>query len=397
MPSITHDADWPRVSRELPSPESLVDARTSPVVDPRGATFLYRGKADAVRLRCWIRGLPGSLPFERLADTDTWALRLELPTASRLEYKLEIEANGHAEWMLDPLNQDTAADPFGANSVCKAYGYVRPTWSLPDPAAPVGAIDELPIESDAFGDTRRVGIYLPARFDRSKSHPLLVVHDGFDYLNYASLQVVLDNLIDRGDVAPLVAVLTQARDRTREYAANDAHATFVTAEIPAALERRLGLKAASSCLLMGASFGAVAALHAAWSHPGAWHGLVLQSGSFATAVGRHDWEPAAFEAISGFVRRFRAATERAAQRIYVSCGVYESLIEENRELVPLLDRHGLDVRYEESRDGHHWENWRDRLKNALAWVCPGRPGSPPAATGARPAATAFPDGGNLRT
>jgi enterochelin esterase family protein len=52
----------------------------------------------------------------------------------------------------------------------------------------------------------------------------------------------------------------------------------------------------------------------------------------------------------------------------VSCGVYESLIEENRRLLPVLDGQGLDVRYEEARDGHHWENWRDRLRNALTWL-----------------------------
>ena len=29
---------------------------------------------------------------------------------------------------------------------------------------------------------------------------------------------------------------------------------------------------------------------------------------------------------------------------------------------------GLDVRYEEANDGHHWENWRDRLQSALHWT-----------------------------
>ena len=46
----------------------------------------------------------------------------------------------------------------------------------------------------------------------------------------------------------------------------------------------------------------------------------------------------------------------------MSCGIYESLIYENRSLVPLLTEHGLSVRYEEVRDGHNWENWRDRLQ-----------------------------------
>jgi enterochelin esterase family protein len=366
--TTSDDVDSIRVSRDLPRPESLLDARTSPIVDPHGATFVYRGKADAVRWRCWLRGLPGSQPLQRLAATDTWALRIELPAGSRIEYKFEIEKDGHVEWILDPLNPVTAADPFGANSVCQGYGYVRPAWTVADPAVRAGAIDELFVHSRAFAETRRLGLYLPARFDRTQRYPLLVVHDGFDYLHYASLEVVLDNLIHRGDIPPLIAVLTAASDRQREYAASDAHASFVAAEIPAALEQRFRLRSASARILIGASFGAVAALHAAWTHPHAYGGLVLQSGSFAADDGRHDWEAATFDAISSFVRRFRAAPGRPAARIYVSCGVYESLIEDNRELVPVLEHHGLDVRYEESRDGHHWENWRDRLRSALTWL-----------------------------
>jgi enterochelin esterase family protein len=368
MTSAIQDVDSIRVSRDLPGPESLLGARTSPIVDPHGATFIYRGTADAVRLRSWIRGLPGSPPLQRLPDTDAWALRIELPSGSRIEYKLEVERDGHVDWILDPLNPVTASDPFGENSVCHGHGYVRPEWTLPDPRAPAGTVEELSVESVAFAERRKVGLYVPAQLDGARRLPLLVVHDGFDYLNYASLQVVLDNLVHRGEIPPLVAVLTQTGDRVHEYAGSDAHAAFVATEIPGALERRFGLGPAASRVLMGASFGAVAALHAAWRHPRAYGGLVLQSGSFATDPGRHDWGAATFDAISSFVRRFRASPDRPADRIYVSCGVYESLIEENRRLLPVLDGQGLDVRYEEARDGHHWENWRDRLRNALTWL-----------------------------
>ena len=72
-----------------------------------------------------------------------------------------------------------------------------------------------------------------------------------------------------------------------------------------------------------------------------------------------------------FVNAFRAAPGRPASRAYVACGVYESLIYENRSMVPVLQDNGLDVRYSEARDGHNWENWRDRLRDALSWIFPG--------------------------
>ena len=42
-----------------------------------------------------------------------------------------------------------------------------------------------------------------------------------------------------------------------------------------------------------------------------------------------------------------------------------------RSLVPLLQGTGMEVKYVESRDGHNWENWRDRLREGLSWLFPG--------------------------
>jgi enterochelin esterase family protein len=72
-----------------------------------------------------------------------------------------------------------------------------------------------------------------------------------------------------------------------------------------------------------------------------------------------------------FMRGFRARPTTVADRAFMSCGTYESLIYENRSLVPLLQSTGMSVRYIESRDGHNWENWRDRLRDGLSWLLPG--------------------------
>jgi enterochelin esterase family protein len=122
---------------------------------------------------------------------------------------------------------------------------------------------------------------------------------------------------------------------------------------------------------MGASFGGVGALSTAWRHQGVFGKLLLQSGSFAfTDIGDNPRGPA-FDPVVTFMNRFREQPGKPAQKIYVSCGTYESLIYENRSMVPLLQAAGLDVRYTEARDGHNWENWRDRQREALAWLFPG--------------------------
>ena len=43
----------------------------------------------------------------------------------------------------------------------------------------------------------------------------------------------------------------------------------------------------------------------------------------------------------------------------------------NRSMVPVFEAAGMTVRYTEARDGHSWENWRDRLRDGLSWIFPG--------------------------
>jgi enterochelin esterase-like enzyme len=40
-------------------------------------------------------------------------------------------------------------------------------------------------------------------------------------------------------------------------------------------------------------------------------------------------------------------------------------------MVPVFEGAGMTVRYTEARDGHSWENWRDRLRAGLSWIFPG--------------------------
>ena len=349
--------------------EALLGGREVPLREGRRATFLYRGPAERVELRHWIYGLEPDPPFRRLDGTDVWALTLELPEDSRVEYKLAVVEDGHERVILDPLNPRRAHDPFGANSVLRMPGYERPAWTRPDPAAPRGRLRKLSVESAAFGGRRSVRVYEPAAVPPPGGLSLLVVHDGDDFLRYAGLRPVLDNLIAAGAVAPLVVAFTQpSGERLEEYAADPRQARFVAEELVPALERRLPLAPGpESRGLAGASLGAVASLATAWLRPGRFGRLLLQSGSFARDTRRGP----AFAPVAELMQRFLAAPGRPAGRIFVSCGVYESLVVENRALVPELEAAGARVRYRETRDGHHWEGWRDGWGEALPFLFPG--------------------------
>jgi enterochelin esterase-like enzyme len=345
-----------------------------PIVEGSRCTFLHRGEADEVFLVQRIPGLPGRMPMRRLWGSDLWYLVLELPEGSRVEYQIEVRRNHHDERFNDPLNPNLSHSPMGSSSVCFARGYTTPDWALPDPEARPGELTtELIVPSRALDRTCDVTLYLPARFRRTASYPLLVVHDGGDFLQYASAKTVLDNLIHRLDVAEMVVAFLHPQDRLTEYANSPAHARFLTKELLPALEGRLPLVGSRSgrCLL-GSSFGAVASLSAAYRSPDVYGSLVLMSGSFVfTDIGTNHGGGRAFDPVVTFVNRYRAKPRRLADRLFVTCGVYEPLIVPNRSMVPTFESTGMEVRYVEARDGHNWENWRDRMRDALSYVYPG--------------------------
>jgi enterochelin esterase family protein len=352
--------------------DRFIAEHSFPLVEGTSVTFVWRGQANAVNLRQWVFGLPSSRPLRRLQGTELWVHTMELPRGSRVEYKFEVIRGHEQAWIEDPLNDARATDPFGANSVCHCDGYEVPDWTFENPTARQGRIEQRSIDSAAFGDARQVQVYIPARFRATRRYPLLVVHDGADYLEYAGLKTVLDNLIHRLEIPSMIVALTSSGNRMEEYTVCEAHARFLVEELVPALEAEFPLESQpAGRALMGASLGAVATFAAAAHAPGFFGRLLLQSGSFAFSdIGEQDLPPPLI-GVADFVNAYRGDPVHLADRVFMSCGIYESLIYENRSLVPILQATDMDVRFAEARDGHNWENWRDRLREGLSWLFPG--------------------------
>lgn len=321
-------------------------------------TFVYRGEADEVLLVQRITGQTGRLPMQRVDGTDRWSVDLEVPSGSRLNYQFDIRHGDHVERVNDPLNPLRSRSPVGDSSVLHAHGYETPEWTLPSSDVEPGELRDLVVTG------RDVILYRPRNVGGAL--PLLVIHDGRDFLTYAAAATVLDNLIHRGEVAPVAVAFVNPKDREVEYADSDAHAIFLRDELLPYLAEVTPLRGRPS--LLGSSFGAIASLSAAYLSPDTYGSLILLSGSFVltNASGNRTFDP-----VVAFVNRYRRDPRPVADRMYLSCGVYEPLIAGNRAMLPVFRATGMDVRYTESRDGHAWENWRDRLREALSWTFPG--------------------------
>jgi enterochelin esterase-like enzyme len=121
-------------------------------------------------------------------------------------------------------------------------------------------------------------------------------------------------------------------------------------------------------VLLGASLGALAALHAHFRNPGVFGGLVLQSGSFFRR--RFDSSESGFGRFGRITRFVGHVHGRRgfAPRIptAITCGTAEENLDNNRALAEALERRGWDVSAHWHPDAHNWISWRDSLHPHLA-------------------------------
>ena len=357
--------------------DTAVDAffakHSLPLVEGSLATFVVRTHADAVYLRHGVNPLPNDLVLKQIPETDVWFLTIELESGSRVEYQFEIVHDGVWRRFNDPHNPRLARSPVGDCSVCYGPGYMVPDWATFHADAPPGRLQELELHSRAQSRDNRITVYEPASFETSARYPLLIVHDGGDYLGYASMKIILDNLIDAGKLAKIIVAFTYPGERLIEYPDDLDHVRWITDELLHHLEGGFPLLTApAGRCLMGTSFGAVAALSTAVRFPGTYGSLLLQSGSFLYS-NPDVWhgEGSVFDPVVRFIDHYRAHPVRAAERAFISCGGYEDLAEANRAMLPIFRSVGMKINYVESRDGHSWGSWRDQLGPGLCWLFPG--------------------------
>ena len=304
---------------------------------------------------------------EFVREGGTWRLTLPRPEADRLEYLLEVTyRNGRKALLPDPTNPLAAPGPFGEKSVIEFPGYEAPEWVADEDAAP-GALRELPLESVRLRETVPALLWSAADTDPEQPLPLLIVHDGPEYAQFSSLVRLLDHIVDFGEVPEMRAALVPPpADRNESYSASARYANALAADLVPAI-----LRAAPSNrrpVLVGASLGALAALHAHFRNPGLVGGLFLQSGSFFRQ--RFDSGEQRFPRFARITRFVGQVHGRRgfAPRIpaTITCGIVEENFDNNRALVGALKRRRWDVDAAWHRDAHNWTSWRDSLHPRLA-------------------------------
>lgn len=323
-----------------------------------------------MHLQTWMPNFPTPPPFAQIS-ADLHYLRLPLPSTGRIEYRLRLRRGRTQTAIEDPLNPPSASNPFGVNSVVTGPQYRLP-WYEKGASLGEGSLHEIRVHSSSLGGRRHHHVYLPAGITRKEARTLLLVHDGSDFLKHGGLGRALDQLVDKGVIPKLAALLVDPRDRIPEYGASINHSRHLVNEVLPHVARRLRIWAPGHrTVALGSSLGGVAALAVASHYPKAIGAVVSLSGSFAHRTD-HFWPASVFLPVIDFLDSFDPSLLEG-MRMYQSVGSYEGLVDFNRRLRPLLAAGGINLRSIETWTGHDWGAWRDRLEEALTFVLPTSP------------------------
>lgn len=255
--------------------------------------------------------------------------------------------------------------------------------SIRRPGVAEGSVVEFSWDESAIypGTSRRFWVYVPARCDPAEPASLVVFLDGGGFLDDdLSAAVVLDNLIDDGDLAPAIAVFVDPgtrdddppapgqrnRQRNVEFDAfDDRCAAFLVEEIIAQVASRWSItQDHDRWVVCGFSSGGNAAFTAAWLRPETFGGVLCFSSSFAQMPGGNPY-PAMI-----------AESPPRRTRILLQVGHRDlgwdepdgNWLAENLRVAAALAETGHDLRLVLGDGGHDTSHAGSILPDALRWV-----------------------------
>ena len=190
----------------------------------------------------------------------------------------------------------------------------------------------------------------------------MVVLDGQDYLRYARLPAIVENLMAQGRIGPLaLALVSHGRQaRVVEYACSEATAGFILNTVLPMARSEMNVVDAPVAVL-GASMGGLMALYLGITKPHAFNRVISQSGAFRAS-------PVSYSDVLSDV--ILPNCPAPPIDIWMDIGTFEYLLPGNREIHEILVARGYHVEYREYSGGHNWTCWRNELEFALTAMFP---------------------------
>ena len=376
---------WAALKRQLPDLEA--DQREAAIerfIAAKGGTPIIENQTRLVFFAKDVNGAPPRV----VGDFNAWALRPGSGPAAQPVYDAAIGTmtrisgtnwsylegtsytNARAEYVLY-FDKEVLADPLNPRAV-QAYAGPRseirmPFWvaqpEVDDVApAPAGQVIAETVNSRALGGPRRVWCYLPPGYPSTALgaggtttdtlYPVMYVLDGANYVEKMEVPLVLDRLIAKKAIPPVIAVFSEPGDRQEEYSRNPKWRAFVATELVPEVDKRFRtFPAPDHRLILGSSLAAYGAVDLAVEFPSVF--------GLCAAIAPPE------QTASVIANQARARAAAVSIRFFVLGGVYDAMIDGARRLRTTLDGVNAPVTYLEVPEGHNTNTFRHHVDDAV--------------------------------
>jgi gluconolactonase len=257
--------------------------------------------------------------------------------------------------------------------------------SQPHPGVPTGTVTRHVLAPGRYfpGTPHTYQVYVPAQYDARRAIAYMIFLDGSGYAgNGVRVPTVLDNLIARRDVPPMLAIFVdpgvmpvvsdQAQHRYERIFEYDSltsrFASFLIDELVPEVAASYHLSTdPNDHGIAGISTGGVGAFVTAWNRPDQFRRVITWVGSFGNFRGA--------DRLPGLIRR----TEPRPIRVFMQTGRQDlvnyagSWYLENPRMAAALEFAGNDVKIDLGEDGHSNRHGAAVLPDTLRWLWRGYP------------------------
>ena len=344
-------------------------------------TFLYKDDQNVSNVLIY-----GAFPgfryseniMERLLGTNilfkTYKVRNDVKFKYNLSTNYEFDDDYNkitSKSIIDPLNPNKVVfikdeeDPESSeliNSFVVLPNSKKDIWTIPSNRINWGQIELHKYYSEALNNTRRIWVYTPFSYGESnKSCNLLVLTDGFDYINYLSAKEVLDNLIHATEIPPTVCIFVDSSsNRYEELTCSESFSNFVAKELMPWVHKNYNVaKDPDRTTIGGFSLGGLASAYIGLKNSDLFGKVISQSASFW-------WEA------EWLVKEFEK-TSKLPLKFYLNVGFFEGrpyddepvMMDSIDNMKNVLLSIGYEVSYEHFQSGHDYLSWGETLANGL--------------------------------
>lgn len=372
----------------------------TPLVEPikgdnnyRMMTYLWRAKEETKNVV--IVGGNAGYEFRRnmlsrLLDTDVWYKTYRVRSDARFTYNLspndslvslnDIDVNDMkvvmqriSTFKVDPLNPNKFPG-FIPGSVVELPDAPPQPWIKRAEGVPAGKVEEKNIKSAILSNERKAWIYTPPGYKSDgKPYHLAVLFDGTAYTMLVPTPIILDNMIAKDLIPPMVAIVLDnptPTSRSDELPCNARFADFLATEVVPWMRQNYNVTSnPQETVVAGSSYGGLASTFAGLKHPEVFGNVLSQSGSYW-------WRPEGDPEHEWLTRQF-VASAKLPVKFYMDVGLMErgptpgdgpDQVVVNRHMRDVLRLKGYKLHYSEFNGGHEYLNWRSTLSDGLIFL-----------------------------